>query len=101
MKQTDGVKIMHGRNGREYKLPELPRFIVHGYCPETRTVYEFFGYFHGHTCQPFRDISNVSDDTLAESYERTMSSLEQITREGYLVKFQWEYEVDEAGIVRP
>jgi len=25
MQQTDGVKIRHGRNGREYKPPELPR----------------------------------------------------------------------------
>jgi hypothetical protein len=28
MEQTDGVEIMHGRNGREYRLPKLPRFSV-------------------------------------------------------------------------
>ena len=43
MVETDGVKIIHGRNGREYKVPELPQFSVDGYCPETRTIYEFFG----------------------------------------------------------
>jgi len=35
MVETDGVKIMHGRNGREYNVPELPQFRVDGYCPET------------------------------------------------------------------
>jgi len=38
MQETDGIKIMHGR---EYKEPELPQFAVDGYCPETRTIYEF------------------------------------------------------------
>jgi hypothetical protein len=36
--QTDNCKIMHGRNGREYRLPELPRLSVDGYCPETKKV---------------------------------------------------------------
>ena len=34
---------MHFRNGREYRLPELPNFSVDGYCTETNTIYEFFG----------------------------------------------------------
>jgi len=56
MEETDGVKIMHCRNRRECRLPEMPRFSVDGYCPETRTFYRFFGcFYHGHTCQPFRD----------------------------------------------
>jgi len=37
---------------------------------------------------------------LAERYERTMSRLEQITRAGYLVKVQWEYQFDDACIVK-
>ena len=41
MEEIDGCKIMHARNGREYRLPELPRFGVDGYCEETPTVYEF------------------------------------------------------------
>ena len=84
MEEMDGCKIMHARNGREYRLPELPRFSVDGYCPETRTVYEFLGCFwHGCKCQPFRDHETMNKDTLAERYERTMSSIEQITRAGY------------------
>ena len=101
MEETDGVKIMHGRNGREYKVPELPQFSVDGYCPETRTIYEFFGcYFYGRTCQPFRYVITTSGDTVAEQYERTMSRLEQITRSSYLVKVQWECELDESGILK-
>jgi hypothetical protein len=55
--QTDGCRIAYGRNGREYRLPELPHLSVEGFCGETRTVYEFTGcYWHGHTCLVFRDV---------------------------------------------
>jgi len=37
----DGVKIMRGRNGREYKVPELPHFSVYFYCTETRAIMNF------------------------------------------------------------
>jgi len=101
MEETDGVKTMHGRSGREYKLPLLPHFSVDGYCTEIGTIYEFFGcYFHGPTCRPFRDVITTSGDTIAERYEQTMSRLEQIRRSGYLVKVQWECECDESGIVK-
>jgi len=101
MEETDGVKVMHGRNGREYKLPELPHISVDGYCPETRIIYVFFRcYFHGHTCQPFRDVIAKSGDTLAKRYERTISRLEQITRSGYLVKVQLECDFEKSGIVK-
>ena len=77
MEGNDGVKIIHCRNGRDYKLPELPNFSVDDYCPETRTVYEFFGcYFHGHTCEPFRDVTTMNGDTIAEWYERMILRLE-------------------------
>ena len=56
-------------------------------------------FWHGHTSQPFRDVSTMSGDSLAERYERTMSRLEQITQAGYQVKIQWECELDEVGIV--
>jgi len=83
LEETDAVLIMHCRNGREYRLPELPSFSVDGYCTETNTIYESFGCFwHGHTCQPFRDVATLRGDTLAERYERNTSRLEQITRAG-------------------
>jgi len=53
MEQTDGCRIMHARNGREYRPHELPNHSVDGYCPETKIIYEFLGcFYHGHTCQP-------------------------------------------------
>ena len=68
--QTDGCTILHARNGREYRPPELSRLSVDGFCTETRTVDEFFGcLFHGHTCLPFRDVTNLGGDTLAKRYE--------------------------------
>ena len=38
--QLDSCRIMHGRNGREFRLPKLPRLSVDGFCEETNTVYE-------------------------------------------------------------
>jgi len=81
MEQMDGCQIHHARNGREYRPPELPHYSVDGYCRETRTVYEFLGcYYHGCTCQPFRDVKTMGGETLAERYEKTMARIEQITR---------------------
>ena len=31
MEQIDGAKIMHGRNGREYRVSKFPHFSVDGY----------------------------------------------------------------------
>jgi hypothetical protein len=35
---VDGIKILHARNGREYRLPELPHLRVDGFFPEKRKV---------------------------------------------------------------
>jgi hypothetical protein len=81
MEQTDGVTINHARNGREYRIPELPHFSVDGYCAETNTIYEFFGcYWHGCTSQTFRDVITTNGDILAARYEQTIARLEQISR---------------------
>jgi len=102
MEQTDGVAIKHARNGREYRLSELPHFSVDGYCTETNTVYEFFGcYWHGCDCLPFRDVITTNGDTLAARYDQTMARLEQIHRAGYQFKVQWECAIDDAGIGTP
>ena len=87
--RTDGCKISHGRNGREFRLPELPSLSVDGYCHETRTVYEFQGCFwHGHTRLPFRDVKTLCKDFLSELYEQTMARLERITQAGYQVEIE-------------
>jgi len=98
MEETDRVNLMHCRKRREYMLHELPSFSVNGYCPETLTVFEFFGcFYHGQTSQPFRDVTIFRGDKSAQRYEQTMSRLKEITRAGCRVKFQWECEFDDAG----
>jgi len=78
----------------------LQHYSVDGYCAETRNVYECVGcYYHGCTCQSFRQVKTMSGETLAERYEQTLSRFEQIKRAGYEVKIQWEYQFDEAKIV--
>jgi G:T-mismatch repair DNA endonuclease (very short patch repair protein) len=78
----------------------LPHYSVDGYFAETRTVYEFLGcYYHGCTCQPFRDVKTLNEDTLAERYEQTLSRIEQIKRAGYRIEIEWECMFDEARIV--
>jgi len=88
-------KILPGRNGRDYRLPELSHINVDGFCPETRRGYEFIScYYHGHTCHLYRDVSTMSVETVAVRYVRTMVGIEQITREDYLLEVQWEGEFD-------
>ncbi len=66
--QTEGCRVRYERNGREYRLPELPHLRVDGFCAETRMVYEFCGcYCHGHTCLTFRDVSIIVCEILAKS----------------------------------
>jgi len=73
MEQTDGCQIQHATNGREYRLPELPHYSVYGFSAETRTLYEFLRcYYHGCTCQPFRDVKTLCGETLAERDEQTL-----------------------------
>ena len=64
--QLDGCRIMHGRNGRGYRFPALPRLSMDGFCRETNTVYEFCGcYWHRHSCLPYRNVTTGAGDTLA------------------------------------
>jgi len=88
--KTDECAIMDARNGREFRLPELLRYSVDGYCAETKTVYEFLGcIWNGCKCQPMRDHKTSHKDTLAERCEKTMSRIEQIAAAGYTVKVMW------------
>jgi G:T-mismatch repair DNA endonuclease (very short patch repair protein) len=99
MEQADGCRILHARNGREYRLPKLPFYSVDG-CVETRTVFEFFGcFYHRCQCRSFRDLPTLAGDILSERYERTMARIERIARAGYNVTIQWESKFDEAKIV--
>ena len=88
VQMSDGRRLRHGHNRKEYRLPELQRYSVDGYCEKTKTVYEFMGCFwHGLTSLAFRDRPvGMDDETLVDRYERTMNRLEQITGAGYQVE---------------
>jgi G:T-mismatch repair DNA endonuclease (very short patch repair protein) len=58
--KKEGKRILHGRNGKERQLPELPDLRVEGLCEVTRTVYEFNGcHWHGHACHSETYLSFV------------------------------------------
>jgi G:T-mismatch repair DNA endonuclease (very short patch repair protein) len=98
MEQTLVVVIKHARNGREYRLPQLPHFSVDRYCTETNTTNEFFGcYWQGCACQSFFDVITTNGDSLVASFEQTMARLEEVTRAVYRVKVRWECEFNDAG----
>jgi len=97
-----GKRIPHGRNGKERRLPELQNIRVDGLCEETRTVFEFNGfYFHGHTFLPFRDSRIACGGcTLAERYEQIISRLERVKKSGYPFVVQWECDFEPLEDVR-
>jgi len=65
-------------------------------------VYEVCGCFcYGNHCLSFLDIITTNGDNLAARYERTIYSVEHITRAGYQVKVQWECQFDDAGMETP
>ena len=61
---------------------------------------QFTSFFHGCTCQPFRDVITTNGDTLAARYEQTIARLEQITRAGYQVIVKWDGLFDDAVIAK-
>jgi G:T-mismatch repair DNA endonuclease (very short patch repair protein) len=98
---VDGIKILHARNGRKYRLLELPHLSLDGFCPEQRNVLEFLGCFwHRHSCLYFRDVTTMCGETLSQRYEQTLARIEQITRAGYQVEINWECEFDEGIFAR-
>ena len=62
--RKDWKRILHGSNGKDRRLPELPGRNVPTACWR---------------------------DTLAQRYEATKSRIERIAQAGYEVKFKWEF----------
>jgi len=102
MEQTAGVVIKHARNGREYRLTELPHISVDGYCAESNTILSSLGAIGmaAHV-NHFVTSSPRTEKKMAARNEQTIVRLEQITRVGNQVKVQWECLFDNAGIVTP
>ena len=84
--------VQHVRNAGEYNIPGT-KIKVDGYCPDTRTVYEFQGCFtHGcPTCYPNRHEKHPRhyDRTMHDVYETTQDKVRQLTEQGYKVIQMW------------
>jgi G:T-mismatch repair DNA endonuclease (very short patch repair protein) len=84
-----GYPIKHMRNSREKRIAGLP---VDGWCPATRTVYQFHGcYFHGCPCQG-EGTNAFNDKTFTQLREETKAHTTRIQKAGYEVVEKWECE---------
>jgi hypothetical protein len=92
--QTDGCKILHGGNGREYRLPDVPNLSVDGFCVEAGKVYDFFSVSGNFTRACFSETSVRRLERRWPRDEQTMQKLEKITRAGYQVIVQWDCDFD-------
>lgn len=83
--EKEKKNIMHNENGGEYIIPNT-RYRVDGYCPETNTIYEFYGcYYHGcKKCNINKKKINV--------YEKTIERENALKKMGYNVISIWEHE---------
>lgn len=84
-----GRGVLHRMNsGRERRVGP---YLVDGYIGD-RTVVEFLGcYFHSHTCELTRHVTNRKWlDSKAANYERTLKRLQFLKDEGLEVVHIWE-----------
>ena len=65
----NGCAIRHQVNGREKRIGKLP---VDGWCPETRTAYQFHGcFFHGcPKCYDQNETNSMNGKTMATLLKR-------------------------------
>ena len=83
-----GCTIRHQANGREKRIGKLP---VDGWCAETRTAYQFHGYyFHG--CTNFyepQETNALNGKTMAKLLEDTQKNTAYLQRHVKVVEM-WE-----------
>ena len=84
--ETEGVHILHDRN--HISEVRIGPYVVDGYDPNTRTVYEFNGcYFHGSS-----DCKKDQDDLGKERKMHTETKEKFIRAKGYHMRIIWEHE---------
>lgn len=92
--KIENIKIQHGMNEGEYKLPDLD-LKVDGYCYETNTVYEFHGCVYHGCIKCFNANANnairtnLTNQTL---YDQTLQRDKRISRAGYKLINLWEHD---------
>jgi hypothetical protein len=89
----DSLGVLDDAKHRQVPLNILGRkYIVDGYDPETKTVYEFWGsYYHGHP-DLFPDGKTFYNVPFKELYEKTLAKREIIISGGYMLIEIWEHE---------
>ena len=84
--ETEGIDILHARN--HIGEVRIGPYLVDGYDPITRTVYEFNGcHFHG--CS---DCKKDQDDLGKERKMHTETKEKYLRHKGYNMKIMWEHE---------
>ena len=86
----NGCAIRHHVNGREKRIGKLP---VDGWCPETRTAYQFHGcFFHGcPKCYDQNETNSMNGKTMATLLEKTRCNTAYLRRHVEVVEM-WECE---------
>ena len=88
--------FQHARNGGEVKIAGHR---VDGYCPETKTVYEYHGCaFHGcPRCFRNRESRTPFDtETMGEAYQATLDRARALRQLGYQLVEAWDCDVQQA-----
>ena len=84
--ETEGIDILHARN--HIGEVRIGPYLVDGYDPITRTVYEFNGcHFHG--CS---DCKKDQDELGKERKMHTETKEKYLRHKGYNMKIMWEHE---------
>lgn len=80
----------------EYRIPST-RFHADGFCPNTNTVYEFYGdFWHGHpTRYDPTAVNSIKNCTFGELYTRTKQREKIIIALGYNLVTLWESDWNE------
>ena len=86
----NGCAIRHQVNGCEKRIGKLP---VDGWCPKTRTAYQFHGcFFHGcPKCYDQNETNSVNGKTMATLLEKTRCNTSYLRRHVKVVEM-WECE---------
>ena len=86
----NGCAIRHQVNGREKRIGKLP---VDGWCPETRTAYQFHGcFFHGcPKCYDQNETNSMNGKTMVTLLEKTRCNTAYLRRHVEVVEM-WECE---------
>ena len=90
---NNGCAIRHQVSGREKRIGKLP---VDGWCPETRTAYQFHGcFYHGCLkCYDKNEINSMNGNTMATLLEKTRCNTVYLRRHVKVVEM-WECEWNE------